>query len=230
MKFGSFLKQQRESKEWRQPEAAENIGIEQSYLSKLENDKAIPSPEVFEKLIDAYHFTITDLGKTLNDSEFEKLKDIVAVKDFIITHKKQQEKSLRAWLVGGLLAIMLGSAMLTYGYSIDGVEETHYLYESRGQLKENEPRYLYADFPNYHSFKHRLARNPEWKSSPLFARLDYQHQTTPQYHGPFYDLGDRRYHYENSTKITKKAHVLTKPLGAMFIVGSLAAFFISRRW
>ena len=36
MKFGEYLKSQRDARGWTQPMAAEKIGIEQSYLSKLE--------------------------------------------------------------------------------------------------------------------------------------------------------------------------------------------------
>ena len=47
MNFGEKLKQIRTQKNLTQPQMAEAIGIEQSYLSKLENDKSIPSAEMF---------------------------------------------------------------------------------------------------------------------------------------------------------------------------------------
>ncbi len=47
MKFGEYLKSQRDARGWTQPMAAEKIGIEQSYLSKLETGKASPSDEMF---------------------------------------------------------------------------------------------------------------------------------------------------------------------------------------
>ncbi|MBM7071474.1 helix-turn-helix transcriptional regulator [Shewanella sp. 202IG2-18] len=43
MTFGQIIKSFRTEKGLSQPEFAEQVGIEQSYLSKLENDKSLPS-------------------------------------------------------------------------------------------------------------------------------------------------------------------------------------------
>lgn len=50
MKFGVYLRSLREKAGWTQPEAAEKIEIEQSYLSKLETGKCFPSEDIFSKL------------------------------------------------------------------------------------------------------------------------------------------------------------------------------------
>ena len=49
--LGQQLKQLRNNKKLSQPEFAQQVGIEQSYLSKLENDKSIPSNEIFRALL-----------------------------------------------------------------------------------------------------------------------------------------------------------------------------------
>ncbi len=87
MKFGQFIKAQREAKKWTQPHAAEVIGIEQSYLSKIENNKAIPSAEIFDQLMVAYEFDINKIGAEISESELSKLKEIVLIRDFIINQK-----------------------------------------------------------------------------------------------------------------------------------------------
>ncbi|GAA58234.1 hypothetical protein P20652_0085 [Pseudoalteromonas sp. BSi20652] len=48
--LGTELKRIRANKKWTQAFAAREIGIQQSYLSKLENGQFIPSTEVIEKL------------------------------------------------------------------------------------------------------------------------------------------------------------------------------------
>ncbi len=48
--LGMELKRLRANKKWTQAYAAREIGIQQSYLSKLENGQFIPSTEVIEKL------------------------------------------------------------------------------------------------------------------------------------------------------------------------------------
>ena len=50
MSLGIELKQLRANKKWTQAFAAREIGIQQSYLSKLENGQFIPSAELIEKL------------------------------------------------------------------------------------------------------------------------------------------------------------------------------------
>ena len=54
MEFSKKLIQLRKEKGWTQAVAARNIDIQQSYLSKLENGRYIPSEEVIEKLCKAY--------------------------------------------------------------------------------------------------------------------------------------------------------------------------------
>jgi len=48
MNIGEKIKQLRTEKNLTQPQLAEAIGIEQSYLSKLENDKSTPSADIFQ--------------------------------------------------------------------------------------------------------------------------------------------------------------------------------------
>jgi transcriptional regulator with XRE-family HTH domain len=51
MNFGERLKQIRTEKGLTQPQFAQLAGIEQSYLSKLENDKSVPSAEMFTTIL-----------------------------------------------------------------------------------------------------------------------------------------------------------------------------------
>ena len=54
MKFGEKLKVLRHDRGLTQPEMAEAIGIEQSYLSKLENDKSLPSEDTFVRILEVF--------------------------------------------------------------------------------------------------------------------------------------------------------------------------------
>ncbi len=61
MRLADKLIKLRKEKNWTQAIAAKNIAIQQSYLSKLENGRYIPSMEVIEKLSDAYGISSADL-------------------------------------------------------------------------------------------------------------------------------------------------------------------------
>ena len=50
MRLGERLRQLRQARDLTQPELADAIGIEQSYLSKLENDKYVPSADIFGRI------------------------------------------------------------------------------------------------------------------------------------------------------------------------------------
>lgn len=56
--FGTQLKHYRSELKLSQPEFAEQVGIEQSYLSKLENDKSVPSNDTFRSILTALNLTI----------------------------------------------------------------------------------------------------------------------------------------------------------------------------
>lgn len=66
--LGQQLKQLRNNKKLSQPEFAQQVGIEQSYLSKLENDKSIPSNEIFRSLLIALDLSIDEFMKPLVSS------------------------------------------------------------------------------------------------------------------------------------------------------------------
>ena len=66
MTLGEKLRSLRSISGWTQPELAQKLGIEQSYLSKLENDRSIPSVEIFDKLCTVYELTPDEMVKELD--------------------------------------------------------------------------------------------------------------------------------------------------------------------
>lgn len=238
MTFGEFLKQQRESREWKQPEAAQEIAIEQSYLSKLENNKAIPSPDIFDRLMKVYQFSIQQISEQVQSSELEKLKDIVVVREFIISSQKRRDKDKRRFLVWGTLASMFGAFLLALGVvSKDHVQFTHQ-YESKGVLKADESIYLFDQMPQYQRFVRIIeseSKRKQLERSPLFERLDYIHTSFDQDRGLFYqeqvEGGVRMFNkLGHDTHRNYWMHYLAVSLGVMFLVGGLNLFYVSRRW
>ena len=67
--LGMELKRLRADKKWTQAYAAREIGIQQSYLSKLENGQFIPSAEVIEKLKLCYGQTCFDKCLPINSAK-----------------------------------------------------------------------------------------------------------------------------------------------------------------
>lgn len=239
MTLGEFLKSQRELKQWKQPEAAQQIDIEQSYLSKLENNKAIPSAEIFDKLMHAYQFSMPQFSDAVQSSELDKLKDIMIVREFILSTKKRQDKDKRRFLVTGILMSMLGGLLLSLGVVMYDHKTASYHYESKGEISLTESDYLYAELPEYREFlsimNSHTGRTERLKQHKLFPRLDYQLQTQEVNLGEFYMVetegGKRRFQKASSrSKRNKMPFYLGVSLGIMLLVGSLSVFYVSRRW
>ena len=76
MRFGDYIRDRRRELEWTQPDAAEKIGIEQSYLSKLESGKSYPSEDVFAALKATYKIDMDDLNVKLFSGELDQLGNI----------------------------------------------------------------------------------------------------------------------------------------------------------
>ncbi len=55
MDYGEKLRQLRQLN---QPELAQQLGIEQSYLSKLENGKSLPSTDVLQRLLNVLEVSL----------------------------------------------------------------------------------------------------------------------------------------------------------------------------
>ena len=66
MNFGDKIRQLRKDKNFTQPELAEAMGIEQSYLSKLENGKSLPSNDVLARTDEEYLRTNAFAGIIFN--------------------------------------------------------------------------------------------------------------------------------------------------------------------
>ena len=70
----------RKQQDWTQATAAKKIDIQQSYLSKLENGRHYPSPDVIEKLCIAYNISSEELLATQSNKEKNKeVQNIVLV-------------------------------------------------------------------------------------------------------------------------------------------------------
>ena len=238
MKFGEYLKAQRENAGWTQPEAASKIAIEQSYLSKLENDKAVPSAEIFDRLMQAYQFTVKQISEQVTSTELEKLKDIVLVREFIVTSKKADNANRKKWLLAGLFMLMLGSLIFSAGIAMKEYYNETYIYESQGIVNSDEPITLFTEMPAYGMFEILMRSEPERKmltEHPLFGRLDYQQISWDHDRGTFYDIsvdsGKRRFNFVGQ-KITpnRTFHYAFVSLGAMLMIGGLACFYLARNW
>jgi len=73
MSFGSYLKNQRESKNWTIKELAERLGFSSSYISQLENGTRNPSHKQLAVLAKAYQLPEEELKKHWTEGKIQKV-------------------------------------------------------------------------------------------------------------------------------------------------------------
>ncbi len=139
MNFGERLKQIRTAKGLTQPQFAQLAGIEQSYLSKLENDKSVPSAEMFSSILgglemDPASFLEGIDGEVLGTT----LRHIPAVGRHTSTTVAAHTRRSKRWLFGSALAWLIGFALLLAAN--DGIvfSNWQYTYRSPGVILKGE--------------------------------------------------------------------------------------------
>jgi transcriptional regulator with XRE-family HTH domain len=144
MNFGERLKQIRTDKGLTQPQFAQLAGIEQSYLSKLENDKSVPSAEMFSTILAALGM---DAATFLQDVDREvlatTLRHIPAVTQVAAGEVAAQVHHTKCWLFGSAAAWVLGFAMMLAAN--DGIFFSNklYKYSSPGVIRAGEAENIF---------------------------------------------------------------------------------------
>jgi len=154
MNFGERLKQIRTEKNLTQPQFAQLAGIEQSYLSKLENDKSVPSADMFSTILSGLGM---DEATFLKDVDKEvlatTLRHIPAVSQFNTNAVAVQVSDTKRWLYGSAGAWMLGFAMMLAAN--DGIFFSNklYKYTSPGVILAGEAENIFQSYREILSLK-----------------------------------------------------------------------------
>jgi len=147
MNFGDKLKQIRTGKNWTQPQMAEVLQIEQSYLSKLENDKCLPSAEMFQSILQKLSISsaefLADLDKSLLQSE---LKLIPEVATYLSQSQQSRIKIIKTYLFVSALICLLGISAIFAAKREIFFSNHVYSYASRGVILDGEAENVFEKF------------------------------------------------------------------------------------
>jgi transcriptional regulator with XRE-family HTH domain len=234
MKFGDYLKNRRIELGWTQPDAAAKAGIEQSYLSKLETGKSVPSEDVYQRLVKAFSLDTEAMVATLYPAELDRLREIEAVRKQLLERDHDSRFGTRRWLYAGLTALVAGGALLGLAQIDRGGAATHYTYQSYGVILPGESPEVFDavdDEParTAPDYAERIARR-----DALIARLDEQTISIPDMRGPAYTEtlpeGRRIWHLVGANAVNVPARFEWALVAACaLIIGGLGCFFISWR-
>ena len=148
MNFGEKLKQLRAERNLTQPQLAQAIGIEQSYLSKLENDKSIPSADIFQSILKAFSIDVATVLDGVDEKQvYRDLRQVPEVANHLNNVVTTKIHSIKSWLFSSGIALVLGLALGVAGYRGLLISNVQYNYESPGILQPGESADFFEKYP-----------------------------------------------------------------------------------
>lgn len=211
MKFGDYLRQLRVQRGWTQPEAAARVGIEQSYLSKLETGKSVPSTEIYDRLVGAYDIAANEMLDVLFPAELERLQEIGSLRAWVLDQSNRRRAAPHRWMLAGLVALALGGGFCGLSMIDRGHDVTTYTYLSDGVF----------------------SRSASPEAEP--AARDEQIRFITQMRGPAFTEksgeGTRQWRLVGGAKQWEPSRYGWALVpGLAFILAGSGCFFLARRW
>lgn len=145
MNLGDKLRQLRHDRGLTQPGLAEAMGIEQSYLSKLENDKSVPSGEMLQRILDVFGIDVAGLVDDLDQGVRNQLRQIPEVAEYLNGRRRRSFELRRRWIVVSGLLVSLGAGLAFAGASGLFFADFIYQYKSDGVVLEGEPKEVFRN-------------------------------------------------------------------------------------
>lgn len=239
MNFGEKLKQLRTDKNLTQPQLAEAIGIEQSYLSKLENDKSIPSADIFQAILKALAI---DVGALLDniDKKFihSQLRQIPEVANYLQASLACEIHNIKKWLFASASACALGLCLIVSGYMGFIFSNVHYAYYSEGVVKNDEPADIFEHFHQIYAYQSHAGIISEAEESKLSAEMEStrrrpEHVDQTSYQGEFFKRdvagGYRQFYLRKTDSIRRTENNLLMFLGTLLASAGLFGFIVEYR-
>ncbi|MET0981408.1 MAG: helix-turn-helix transcriptional regulator [Telluria sp.] len=239
MNFGERLKQIRTEKGLTQPQFAQVAGIEQSYLSKLENDKSVPSADMFSTILSALEFDAATFLKDVDkDILATTLRHIPAVTRFTTHAAAAQVNDTKRWLYGSAGAWILGFALMLAAN--DGIFFSNklYKYTSPGVILAGEAENIFENHKQILSLK--LAANiltfQEMSKELQAFQVQRARPVTvewPASRGTIYveqaENGRRRFELVHTEYVQALGNRILQFLGAIVLVCGFVGLFIEWR-
>ncbi len=222
-----------------QPQLAEKSGIEQSYLSKLENNKSTPSPEALDSLLSGLSISLENFISGINTASLKRdLSHIPKINEYL--KMKEDVKLGKAKIYWLLLSIMfaLGITLAFSGYFSLIFNNSIYSYKSSGVIKDGEPSNI---FTNYYRLlaAQALAKKISYeeqyiRSSEIQSRIDEMYITTNSYRGAAFnqqvDGGYRHFTFAGEREKLRTENKVIIALGIFMVAFSVTSIVRFRIW
>ena len=248
MKFGEKIKQMRQQRELTQPELSELIGIEQSYLSKLENDKSVPSGDILHQVLEVFEVSLEDFVASLSQAYVKRhLKAIPEIADLLASQQINTAKSQKRWVLASACSCVFGLTALLSGHFNLFFPNIAYQYESKGVVLDGEPLDIFSMWERHYRelrsdvFDGKRRREIEnetlAKRREMYNRLDQKYLVTYDYRGEVFNEkvsgGSRTFKlspYRKGPKyINRPEKRFIVALGTFLFIAGVFGFIVERR-
>jgi len=232
MRFGDYLRLRREENGWNQPEASQRIGIEQSYLSKLETGRSYPSEEVFAKLVAAYAIDSSDLAAQVDEQEIAKLREVSQVRAAVLGRERMRAGVTRGWLLVALFSFVLSGACAAIVMTARDVEYAEYHYQSLGVLATDEPLDAFDIVDERFDPQEAVERENQ---RAMITRLNEEYRVLRSFRGSQFiepaGQGRRVFQLVNDRQVSEATPLrwFTVP-ALMLLAAAIGSLVLSMRW
>lgn len=229
MHLGERLRQLRQDRHLTQPQLADELGIEQSYLSKLENGKYIPSNDIFARILGFFGLSVGDFIDGLDHRSRLQLRQIPAVASHFDHQRQLILGNRRRWLLSSAVLFAVGVALLYGGMTQLFVPGTVYQYKSSGIVLEGEPKeFFHAPLSPFDTQADRDRRNAQFE-----GRLDEDFLSTRDFRGNVFNVpvdgGSRTYYLENRERVDSWVNRTAAFVGILLAVLGAIGFVLEKK-
>jgi len=235
MTLGKKIRTLRAEHNLSQPELAEKIGIEQSYLSKLENDKSVPSNDIFNNILQAFSLTLQQFVNGFSQGvELERLRQIPDIEHYLSSQQKHNQNNQRRCLYLSSLLIVLATTLFYVGYSKQLFSETQFQYESEGIIFEEEPANVFHRWRDLLTLEQKHDRElVALKAMEMAKRVDENTISVFEHTGPYFRLetlgGYRHYRLANEKHVKRAVNAWLQVFGVFLFSAGIMGFVLERR-
>ena len=232
MTLGKRIKDLRMERSLSQPELADFVGIEQSYLSKIENDKSIPSNDIFRALLDAFKLTLDQFMHSFDESEhWTKLSAIPDVESWLNQRRQKRAASQRHFLYMCCMVVVVGITLFYAGKSKILFDEVYFEYESRGVIFDDEPDDIFSHWHRLFHFEESNLRAQ--KEAEMALRSDTETLLFSDFKGRFIEQqvegGRRVFHFDREFEQRRPVNAWLEVAGVFCFSLGLIGFVVERR-
>lgn len=233
MNFGEKLRRLRTEKNLTQPELAEATSIEQSYLSKLENGKSLPSNDVLNKILDVFGLEVGDLVDDLDQGSRNQLRHVPDIAAYINQEKQRLIGNRQRWLLISALLLSSGAALIYGGTVSLFFANFVYEYTSYGVIQPGESKEVFVDFSVSVRRADDNGRNAAARIDAINARRDEEYLQSPTFRGNTFNVpvsgGSRTYHLEREVEIDPWQNKAIAFVGMFLMMLGLVGIVLERK-